>query len=207
MNKKEKIKKILSAIVLIIIIPILFINIIILIDSVIHPNEIPSFFGWKPFIVLSETMENEIFSGDIAVVKEVDSKLLKAGDIIAYKEDQIVILQRIEEVTTEEGKIKYKTKSDNASEEQYSNYVLEDQIEGIFKFRISRFGNFAVWIQTPLGMIIAISIPFLILIILQNKKTKEEVLHIKNESKEKEEMEKELEELRRQNELLKNGKK
>ena len=127
--------------------------------------------------------------------------------IKAYKEDQIVILQRIEEVTTEEGKIKYKTKSDNVSEEQYSNYVLEDQIEGIFKFRISRLGNFAVWIQTPLGMIIAISIPFLILIILQNKKTKEEVLHIKNESKEKEEMEKELEELRRQNELLKNGKK
>ena len=67
-------KKILSIICIIILLPVLFVNAVILINSWVHPNEIPSFFGWKPFIVLSGSMESEIYSGDIVVVKEVDKK-------------------------------------------------------------------------------------------------------------------------------------
>ena len=57
-------------------------NGVILINSFTHPDEIPSFFGWKPFIVLSGSMESEIYAGDLAVVKESDS--VKQGDIITY---------------------------------------------------------------------------------------------------------------------------
>lgn len=48
-----KVKKVLTIIVLIILLIILFISGTILINSYIHPDEVPSFFGWKPFIVLS----------------------------------------------------------------------------------------------------------------------------------------------------------
>ena len=48
----DKLKQIISIIVLIITIPILFVNIVILADSAMHPDEVPSFFGYKPFIVL-----------------------------------------------------------------------------------------------------------------------------------------------------------
>ena len=91
-------KKIISIIILIILITILFVSVTILIDSCLHPDEVPSFFGWKPFIVLSGSMETQISAGDIVVVKEIDTQNLQKGDIIAFKEDDVVITHRIDEV-------------------------------------------------------------------------------------------------------------
>lgn len=42
-------------------------------------------FGYKAFIVLSDSMKSTDFgSGDLVLVKEVDPATLKEGDIIAY---------------------------------------------------------------------------------------------------------------------------
>ena len=44
-----------------------------------------SLFGFKAFIVLSDSMSKTDFSaGDLVLVKEVDPSTLKEGDIIAY---------------------------------------------------------------------------------------------------------------------------
>ena len=88
-------KKTLCIILIIILLPIFFVNMVILIDAWTHPDEVPSFFGWKPFIVLAESMEHTINSGDVVIVKEIDSKELKKDDIIAYKQDNIVFVSRI----------------------------------------------------------------------------------------------------------------
>lgn len=98
-------------------------------DSYTHPDEVPSFFGWKPFIVLSGSMETQISAGDIVVVKEIDTNELKKGDIIAFKDGNIVITHRIDEVTEIDGKTQYITKGD--SRRLYSiSYVLIEQVEG-----------------------------------------------------------------------------
>lgn len=77
----QKIKKILTILILLILIPILFVSGVILMNSYIHPDKVPSFFGWKPFIVLSGSMETQISVGDIVIVKEVDTSTLKKGII------------------------------------------------------------------------------------------------------------------------------
>ena len=44
-----------------------------------------SLFGFKAFIVLSDSMSKTDFdAGDLVLVKEVDPSTLKEGDIIAY---------------------------------------------------------------------------------------------------------------------------
>ena len=91
----QKFKKIISIVILLVLIPILFMSMVILINSYTHPNKIPSFCGWKPFIVLSGSMETQISVGDVVVVKEVDTNTLKKGDIIAFNENNIVITHRI----------------------------------------------------------------------------------------------------------------
>lgn len=200
-GKMQKIKKAISIIVILILIPILLISIVILVDSHTHPNEVPSFFGWKPFIVLSGSMETQISAGDIVVVKEIDTKELKKGDIIAFKDGNIVITHRIDEVTEIDGKTQYITKGDNNSTQDIG-YVSPEQIEGVFKFKVSRLGNLAMFIQTPLGMIVCLSIPIIIIILLQttdSKKEKEElVAKLNKQSK----MEEEIEKLKKQNEEL-----
>ena len=200
-GKMQKIKKAISIIVVLILIPILLMSIVILVDSYTHPNEVPSFFGWKPFIVLSGSMETQISAGDIVVVKEIDTNELKKGDIIAFKDGNIVITHRIDEVTEIDGKTQYITKGDNNSTQDIG-YVSPEQVEGVFKFKIARLGNIAMFIQTPLGMIVCLSIPIIIIILLQtadSKKEKEElVAKLNKQSK----MEEEIEKLKKQNEEL-----
>ena len=200
-GKMQKIKKAISIIVILILLPILLISIAILVDSYTHPDEVPSFFGWKPFIVLSGSMETQISAGDIVVVKEIDTNELKKGDIIAFKDGNIVITHRIDEVTEIDGKTQYITKGDNNSTQDIG-YVSPEQVEGVFKFKIARLGNIAMFIQTPLGMIVCLSIPIIIIILLQtadSKKEKEElVAKLNKQSK----MEEEIEKLKKQNEEL-----
>lgn len=194
-------KKIISIIILIILITILFVSGTILIDSCLHPDEVPSFFGWKPFIVLSGSMETQISAGDIVVVKEIDTQNLKKGDIIAFKEDDVVITHRIDEVEEKDGQVQYITKGDNNKAQDIGS-VLPNQIEGVFKFKISRLGNLAMFVQTPLGMIVCLSIPIIIIILLQtadSKKEKEELISKLNKQSK---MEDEIEKLKKQNEEL-----
>lgn len=200
-GKMQKIKKAISIIVILILLPILLMSIVILVDSYTHPNEVPSFFGWKPFIVLSGSMETQISAGDIVVVKEIDTNELKKGDIIAFKDGNIVITHRIDEVTKIDGKTQYITKGDN-NNTQDIGYVLPEQVEGVFKFKIARLGNIAMFIQTPLGMIVCLSIPIIIIILLQttdSKKEKEELIAKLNKQSK---MEEEIEKLKKQNEEL-----
>lgn len=200
-RKMQIFKKIISIIILIILITILFVSWTILIDSYLHPDEVPSFFGWKPFIVLSGSMETQISAGDIVVVKEIDTQNLKKGDIIAFKEDDVVITHRIDEVEEKDGQVQYITKGDNNKAQDIGS-VLPNQIEGVFKFKISRLGNLAMFVQTPLGMIVCLSIPIIIIILLQtadSKKEKEELISKLNKQSE---MEDEIEKLKKQNEEL-----
>lgn len=197
----QKLKKVISVIILIILIPILLINGVILVNSLIQPDEIPSFFGWKPFIVLSGSMESEISAGDIVVVKEIDTNELKIGDIMAFKNGDIVVTHRIIEIIEEDGITKYITKGDNNNTED-NGYVLPENVEGVYQFKISRLGNLAMFVQTPMGMIVCLSIPFLLLVILQMADTRRDKKYIQEENNKQKAMEEEMERLRKQNEEL-----
>ena len=197
----KKIKIILSTVILILVVPILIFSFVILVNSILKPNEVPSFFGWKPFIVLSGSMETEINSGDIAVVKEVDVKEIKENDIIAYNDNGIVTTHRVIEIINEEGITKYKTKGDNNNVED-AGFVLENQIEGKFQFKIAKLGKFAMFVQTPLGMVICLSIPvglWFLVHTLESKGSKK----LQQEAEEKEkELEKKIKELEEKNKEL-----
>ena len=195
-------KKAISIIIVVILLPVLFVNSVILIDSLIHPDEVPSFFGWKPFIILSGSMESEIMPGDIAIVKEVDTKTLKVGDVIAFKNDDLVITHRIKEIKTQDGKTKYITKGDNNNTNDF-DAVMPDQVEGIYVLRIPNLGNLAIFIQTPIGMLVGLSIPLILLILLHKKESMDSKKELKEKTNKEKEMEEELKKLRKQNEELK----
>ena len=191
-------KKVLTIIIMIILCGILFASGVILVNSYIRPNEVPSFFGWKPFIVLSGSMETQIMTGDIAVVKEINTDELKENDIIAFKDNEgIVITHRIVEIIKEDdGKTKYKTKGDNNNIED-DGYVYPEQVEGIYKFRVGKLGNLALFIQTPVGMVVCISIPLIMLLLIQWADSEKEKKYKDNKQQEIDELKKQNEELRK----------
>ena len=197
-------KKTISIICIIILLPILIINGIILVNSWIHPEKVPSVFGWKPFIVLSGSMETAIYSGDIVVVKEVDTTKLKENDIIAFKSGDVVVTHRIIEVVKEEdGTVKYVTKGDN-NNTQDKDYVLPDKVEGLLQFKVKKLGNLAMFIQTPMGMLVCLSVPLLLLILVQVTENIKNKKYDEEEQNKQRKMAEEIQELKKQNEELKN---
>ena len=65
--------------------------------------------GFRTYSILSGSMEPEINTGDLAIVKSVDAEDVKVGDIITFKYEGKVVTHRVVE-KNEEGFI---TKGDN----------------------------------------------------------------------------------------------
>ncbi len=130
-------------------------------------------FGFKFYIVLSDSMSATDFdAGDIVVVKRVDPTTLKPGDIIAFtSQDEenygATITHKIRELTVDEngdrGFITYGTTT-NTNDETIVTYPF---IQGQYKFSIPKLGTFFQFLRTTQGYIICILVPFLLLILYQ----------------------------------------
>lgn len=152
---------------LIICIPILIINLIIIIKGNMNPDKVPDVFGYKPFAVVSGSMETSINVGDLVIAKKIDSdKSLKNGDIIAFRtSDNYVVTHRIVETKDENGKRYFTTKGDNNKSNDMDPVVF-DKIEGLYVTKYEKLGNFVLFIQKPIGFIIIMIIILLIGVIL-----------------------------------------
>lgn len=149
----KKIGKIFFAFFLILIIPILIINLTIIIKGKINPNKIPDFMGYKPFVVLSGSMETKIKIGDLVIVKDTDYREIKENDIIAFRQDNVVITHRVVNVNNDNGKISFKTKGDN-NNVQDDFIVKSSDLEGKYVLRVAKLGNYFMFLSKPLGMIV-----------------------------------------------------
>ena len=196
------IKKVITTLGLILFIIIMTLGITIVYKSYSEPNKIPSVFGWKPFIVLSSSMEDTIMPGDLILTKEIDALELKEGDVISFRTNKYtVITHRIINIVDEEGERIYYTKGDNNnSADRYP--VCKDQVEGIYRYRIPKLGAIALNLQKPFGIVICIAFPLIIVLIAQFADYKRKEREAKEKEKEKRELEEKMEILEQQNKEL-----
>lgn len=198
MKKQKKIFRILASgigiLICIVMIPIIVMNLTIIVKSYLKPNEVPDFFGIKPFIVVTGSMEGTIDGGDFIITKVVKPSTLEVGDIVSYSIEDTVITHRIIEKTEVEGQPAFITKGDaNNMEDQ--DPVTFDQVESIYLFRIAGLGNLAMFMQTPVGMLVFIGIPLCCFILYDIIRRR---LQAKKDSKKDYEIQTEIENLRAQ---------
>ena len=152
-------------------------NLTIIIKGVINPEMPPSVLGVTPMVVQSGSMsgnaEDHIEVGDLIFTVKPDKDKLKAGDIISYMDGNIAVTHRIIEVQTgADGKRSFVTKGDANNTEDPA--VSEDAVFGLYKGRIPGLGDFAMFLQKPLGMAVFIGIPvcaFIIYDIISRQKS------------------------------------
>lgn len=184
----QKIKRVIDIVLLVILVPIFLVSAVLIVKSYVDKESIPSIFGYSPLIVLSGSMETEIYTGDLVIVKQTDVSKLKKGDVIAFFTDntkKTIVTHRIIDVVNENGKLKFETKGDNNNEKDLG-YVESKLVVGEYQnIRFKGLGNAAMFLQTPTGMCIIISIPILILVIAQyidNKKDREELRELRKKN-------------------------
>lgn len=132
-----------------------------------------SLFGYKAFIVLSDSMSKTDFSaGDLVLVKEVDPSTLQEGDIIAYTSQNTsnygeTVTHKIRKLTTdangEPGFITYGTTTDTDDE----TVVTYPYVLGKYSCHIPKVGTFFQFLKSTPGYIVCVLIPFLLLILLE----------------------------------------
>ncbi len=157
----------------------------------------PSVLGVTPMVVLSGSMSGDapdhIEAGDLIFVTPAVASELKVGDIITFMQGKTVVTHRIVELLPEkDGKLQFRTKGD-ANNTEDTEPVSEDDLVGIYRGRIPFVGDLAIFMQTPLGMILFIGVPLLAFLgydIIRRQK------HAAKDQKKTEELEAELARLR-----------
>jgi signal peptidase len=140
------------------------VNITLIVKSYVNPDEVPDFMGYKPFIVLSGSMEPVILAGDMVLTREVGPEDIRVGDIISFSaEDRIVVTHRVVDIDRSEG-LTFITKGDaNVGTDAVG--VKPEQIEGRYIGRAANMGRFALFIQTPAGMLLFVITPMCLFIL------------------------------------------
>ena len=176
---------------------LLLCNVTIIIKGTLHAEKPPSVFGLTPMVVLSGSMsgtqEGHIEVGDLIFAKTVEPDELEEGDVITYMSGGSTVTHRILSIETDEtGAHIFTTKGDD-NDTPDTEPVTEAQLVGAYVGRIPQLGNFALFLQKPVGMLLFIGLPlvaFLIYDIIRRQR-----LAVKEKEK-TQELEAELERLR-----------
>ena len=134
-------------------------------------------FGYKFFVVTSDSMKKTDFdAGDIVVSKNVDPKTLEEGDIITFISQGTenfgeVVTHKIRRLTTDAngrpGFVTYGTTTDSDDD----TVVTYEYVVGKYIFSVPDVGTFFLYLKTTPGYICCILIPFLLLILYQGLNT------------------------------------
>lgn len=170
-------KKILNIIKNVVVWLIVVLAVCMMIFTVVSVNTFDrndrSLFGYKAFIVLSDSMSKTDFNaGDLVFVKQVDPATLNEGDIIAYTSQNTAnygetVTHKIRTLTKDAngdpGFITYGTTTDTDDEV----IVTYPYILGKYQGRIPKAGTFFNFLKTTPGYVVCILVPFLLLILIQ----------------------------------------
>ncbi|MDA8234128.1 MAG: signal peptidase I [Clostridia bacterium] len=131
-------------------------------------DKIPTINGYKLLTVLSGSMEPAIQTGDVIIERPLAAgEKVKEGDIITFftkEKTDMLITHRVVGTINVNGKpAAYVTKGD-ANQSKDLSTVAPDQIVGIYKGRIPYFGYVSNFLHKPVGIIVGVILPGLILI-------------------------------------------
>lgn len=103
-------------------------------------------FPIKPIAIASGSMEDELFVGDVAIIKKCNSNDVVVGDIIEYQMEGYTVVHRVIEKNQRNGSFYFITKGDNNNMPDALE-VKEEQLIGKAIFKIRYIGYPAIWLH------------------------------------------------------------
>ncbi len=190
---KKRVGDIVALVIMIVLsvllIPVFVINLTLIIKGSVNPDVPPDVFGVAPLAVTSGSMdgdrEGSFPQGALIFVRILDDEekqALETDDVITFRSsDNVYVTHRIVSVNRDDaGKVvSFVTRGDaNASTD---GAIPVENVVGICTGSVNGLGDFAIFLQTPVGIIVFIGIPVVLFIIydvtritLYNRKAKRE---------------------------------
>ena len=163
-TRKDKILTGIGIALCVILLPILIVNCTLIIKSYVNQDEVPTFGGYCPLIVLTDSMDPEIKSGDLIICQTIDAKDVKVGDVISFFDPEgtgtSIVTHQVIEILPDG---QFRTKGTNNNTED-ALPVPVDNLVGIYRSRIPGAGNVALFLQSTPGLIICIGLPIILIV-------------------------------------------
>ncbi len=187
-RKGDRISFIVMIVLIVLLLPVLIINLTLIIKGSMNRDMPPDIFGVAPMAVNSDSMngdrEDGFSKGALIFVKILDEKeknLLKEGDIVTFRTSDTFVTHRIVDVfrNDENNAVSFVTQGD--ANEATDGAIPQENVIGKCIGSINGLGGFAMFMQTPTGILVFVGIPVLlyiaydvIRIVLHNKRVKAE---------------------------------
>lgn len=133
-----------------------------------NPNLTVRYMGWKPYVVLSTSMEPVLHKGDVVIATWKDPKLLSTGDIIVTTpRKNLGVIHYFAGTEVRDNKLYIRTRKYRAINKKDWDYwkLTYDQYVGCSSIRIPWIGNIFIFLSTPLGFIVLLIIALLLLLL------------------------------------------
>lgn len=176
----NKVVKIILNILKIIVFIILIGFILITVYQRIFPNS-NGIFGYRTFVIVSNSMSPELTVGDVILVKQKPIKDITFGDIISYKGmsgdfEGKIITHKVEQIKEEDNHTIFYTKGE--ANTALDPAVYDDQVYGVVTYKFIFFSIISKIIRNTFGFILLIVIPLIYIYY-------SEIIDIKDRIKEK----------------------
>ena len=163
--RRTKVLNIIGGILCFLMLPVIVINMTMVAKALMEPDVPPSFMGYTPLIVASGSMSPALETNDIVIVKAPEDPASLADDtIICYLSGDTLIAHRNVGREMAGDSLVYVTQGD-ANNAADSARVTPSQIIGTYAGRIPYLGRFALFVQTPTGIILVAVLPLLALFV------------------------------------------
>ena len=166
---------ILMILVITIMLPLFIFNITISLKSTINPSEVPSIFGQTPLVVETTVMSDAgINSGDMIFINSVQASDIEEQDIVAFGFSGSIVISQVVSINEVNGVVTLDLKNaNNTSDNLNYSGISSSAIIGLYNgVNIAGVGNIIIFLQTPMGILLAIAIPALIImgfVLIRNK--------------------------------------
>ena len=148
--------------------PVLIVNITMIVKSYTTPDKVPSFGGYCPFIIMTDSMVPTINSGDLVFDKVVtDPTQVQKGDVISFfdpaSRNNSIVTHRVVKIVSDSDGIAFTTKGD-ANNTEDDDAVPAKNVVGVYVGRLKGMGNVVMFMQSTPGLVVCIALPILLLI-------------------------------------------
>ena len=197
---RTKVLNIIAIVVSVLLLPILITNCLLIVKGMLNSDEVPSLGKVTPLVVLTESMEPEIMSGDLIICKKINAGDVKEDDVISFFDPEgngsSVVTHRVIALVIEDGAlVGFRTQGDNNDIEDRLTVPTENLVGLWTGKRFGGLGNLVLFTQSPAGIIIFLVFPICAIVLY-------EVLRRQKQDKDKQN---DIDVLRAELEALRNG--
>lgn len=165
-----------------------FVLVLYIIFEIFMPETTVKVFQFKPYVVLTQSMEPKIMVNDLVVVKNFDVDELEENNIITFYADinydgekEIVTHYIYSVVETTEGDYVIRTNRyyEDESDEVPDPWVLSgDDVLGLYNYHIPWVGTVILFLQSPFGiaaMLVNIGVIVAVVVMIKQGKKDEDL--------------------------------